>query len=91
MIYDHGSHIYANGWVGYPVWLKERNLSLDLSKAKWPVEEETEEEERLAKMLAEAKSTMGKGSWEEYEGATDREVETIELDADTVVDGDGMN
>ncbi|KAJ7972294.1 hypothetical protein O6P43_010204 [Quillaja saponaria] len=60
MIYDHGSRLYANGWVGCLVWLKERNPSLDISEVKWLGEEEAKEEERLAKMLAEAKADKGR-------------------------------
>ncbi|KAJ7950504.1 hypothetical protein O6P43_026692 [Quillaja saponaria] len=79
------SRLYSNGWVGYRVWLKEHNPSLDISEAKCPGKEEAEEEERLAKILAEAESAIGKGCDEE--GIADREVETIELDADGVDEG----
>ncbi|KAJ7978407.1 hypothetical protein O6P43_001940 [Quillaja saponaria] len=71
MIYDHGIHLYANGWVGCRVWLKERNPYLDISEAKWASEEEAYKEERLAKMLAEAEVDMEEGS--EDEGAAERE------------------
>ncbi|KAJ7982493.1 hypothetical protein O6P43_001613 [Quillaja saponaria] len=79
MIYDHGSRLYTNGWVGCRVWLKERNPSLDIYEAKWPGEEEAEEEERLAKMLVEVEAAKDKGFADE--GTADEEVEAIELDA----------
>ncbi|KAJ7961195.1 hypothetical protein O6P43_016568 [Quillaja saponaria] len=65
MIYDHSNLLYANGWVSCRVWLKERNPSFDISQATWPGEEEAEEEERLAKMLAEAEADKKEGSKEE--------------------------
>ncbi|KAJ7962009.1 Bromodomain adjacent to zinc finger domain 1A [Quillaja saponaria] len=78
MIYDHGSRLYANGCVGCRAWLKECNLFLNISEAKWPGEEEAEEEERLAKMLAEAEADQDEGS--EDESDTDEEVEDVESD-----------
>ncbi|KAJ7960141.1 hypothetical protein O6P43_020628 [Quillaja saponaria] len=80
------TRLLAGVQVSCRVWLKERNPSLDISEAKWPGEEEVEEEERLAKMLAETEVATGEES--EDEGAADREVETIELDADGVVEGE---
>ncbi|KAJ7971618.1 putative NAC domain-containing protein [Quillaja saponaria] len=60
--------------------LKERNPSLDISEVKWPGEEEAEEEERLAKMLAEAEAKKEDGF--EDEGAADEEVEAVQPDSD---------
>ncbi|KAJ7969186.1 hypothetical protein O6P43_013185 [Quillaja saponaria] len=78
MIYDHGSRLYANGWVGCRSWLKERNPSLDISEAKWPDEEEAEEEERLAKLLTEAEADQDDEP--EDEGDEGEEVKTVDLD-----------
>ncbi|KAJ7942812.1 hypothetical protein O6P43_032434 [Quillaja saponaria] len=79
MIYDHGSRLYANYWVGCRVWLKDRILSLYIFKANWPSEEEAEEEESLAKILAKVESAMGEVL--DKEGIANGEVENIELDA----------
>ncbi|KAJ7982770.1 hypothetical protein O6P43_001856 [Quillaja saponaria] len=77
MIYDHGGRLYANGWVNCREWMKEHNPYLDIFEAKWPGEEEAEEEERLAKMLTDE---AGKEEGFEDEGATDEEVEAVEPD-----------
>ncbi|KAJ7942876.1 hypothetical protein O6P43_032492 [Quillaja saponaria] len=78
IIYDHSSRLYTNGWVNYRSWLKEHNPYLDISKAKWPGEEEAEEEERLAKLLAEAEADQDDVS--EDEGDAGEEVEIVDLD-----------
>ncbi|KAJ7963679.1 hypothetical protein O6P43_013604 [Quillaja saponaria] len=69
MIYDHGCRLYANGWVGCRVWLKECIPSLDISGVKWPGEEESEEEERLANMFTKVEADKEEES--EDEGAVD--------------------
>ncbi|KAJ7978896.1 hypothetical protein O6P43_002355 [Quillaja saponaria] len=59
-------------------WLR---VELEVSKeeAKWPGEEEAEEEERLAKMLAEAEADKEDGSKDE--GAADKEVKVVQPDS----------
>ncbi|KAJ7949668.1 hypothetical protein O6P43_029977 [Quillaja saponaria] len=48
-------------------------------EARWPGEEEAEEEERLAKMLAEAEADKEDGS--ENEGGVDEEVKAVQPDS----------